>query len=149
MEIKHTIEVNTNKEVLWKWLTEFEKIKLWNKTILEEKPISNGEVKNGFKSNVLILEGKKKVWYENEITEYNPFRHLSITLKGGSLGKNPMAVHYTLNEINNKITLNYESYWKPAGLMLHLMLPIIKRMANQNAKTCLQELKTLIENQQG
>ncbi len=133
--------------MLWEWLTDFNKLQKWNKSIVEEELISSGEVGIGFVTKVLIKEGKKNIWYENEILKYEPNKALSIALKGGSLGKSPMIVDYMIKENNGLSELSYSCTWKPVGFLLWLLHPIIKKMANKNVDDVLIELKKQIENQ--
>ena len=145
MEINKTITLNCTKEVLWTWLTEFEKLKQWNDTILEEKQISTGATSKGHLSQVLIKEGNQKNWYQNEILEYQPPHLLKIALSGGNLGKNPMFVSYNISETTSQVKLNYNSQWKPSGIILRLLYPLIKMQATKNTEKVLTTLKTQIE----
>lgn len=145
MIIKKSIALNCSKEKLWEWLTEFEKIKSWNPDILEEEVISSGEVQPGFKSRMLILEGRKKNWYENEIQVFEPESELSTLLRGGGLGEGLMRVDYQIEVRGNQLELFYKSSWKPIGLFLKMMHPLIKIVANKNASDCLKRLKANVE----
>lgn len=145
MKIRKLIHINCSKEALWSWLTEFEKIKKWNSTILEEDHVSQGETRQGYKTRVLIKEGREKQWYDNEIMIYRPNECLKIVLSGGNLGKNPMFVEYLIKEKNNKIELTIASQWSPSGFVLKLLYPLIKIKAAKNTEEVLQELKNQIE----
>lgn len=145
MVIKRTILINTTPEEAWTWLTDFEKLRQWNPSMLREEVISTGEVIPGFKSRILIKEGKKEDWYDNEIIEYQPCTFLSISLEGGNLGKSPLVVDYSISREEQGIRLDYESRWTAIGLMFKLMVPIISRIANKNATKCLQDLKACVE----
>ncbi len=146
MLIKKTIKIDCNREQLWVWLTDFEKIKAWNKDILEEELAPVDEVTEGFKSRILIKEGKQKNWYNNEILTFQKGVHLSTSLTGGNLGKSPMVVDYHIKELENGIELSYQSSWKPIGFFLNFLYPVIRVMANKNADSCLRNLKSDIEN---
>jgi len=146
MKITKTILIDCNRNVLWSWLTEFEKLQKWNSTIVKEEAISTGEPQKGHKSKVLIREGKREIWYDNEIIEYQPGNLLRIALSGGTLGKHPMLVNYQINEIEDQIELTLNSYWKPSGILLHLLYPFIKIKATKNTVEVLQSLKHQIEN---
>lgn len=145
MLIQRTIFINASNKVVWDWLTEFEKLSTWNPTLLKEELISNGEPRAGFKSRILIREGKKEIWYDNEILEYRPYSLLRVSLEGGHLGKSPMTVDHALYEEGQGVRLEYESNWKPMGFMLKLLYPLISIMANKNATKCLEDLKSCIE----
>jgi len=145
MEIEKTLQINCTEHELWPWLTEFDKIQKWNTSILKEVLISKGEIKKGFLSKILIKEGKKDIWYENEILEYQPIHYLKISLKGSSLGKSPMIVEYRTSLQNNQLVLFYKTKWKPVGVLLKLLHPFIKKMSIKNIETTLSELKRLVE----
>lgn len=145
MEIQKSIIIDCKKEKLWIWLTEFEKLKIWNKNIVEEQHISNGEVKKGYKTKVLIKEGKGENWYNNEILEYERNNLLRIALSGATLGKNDMTVEYLIKKKGEYAELFIKSHWKPSGLILKLFYPIIKIKATKNTEEVLLELKQQIE----
>jgi len=145
MKIRKSIQIACTTEEIWSWLTEFEKLKTWNKTIIKEEAITQGEEKAGHKSKVLIREGKKEIWYDNKIMEYRPFELLRIALSGGTLGKHPMIVDYIISKKNNQVELTLESNWKPSGFMLKLFYPLIKMKATQNTVEVLNELKKQIQ----
>jgi carbon monoxide dehydrogenase subunit G len=147
MDINKSISLKCRPEELWAWLTEFGKLQKWNSTILEEQHISTGEVKAGYITRVLIKEGKEKIWYENEILNYQPYKLLKISLKGGNLGKAPMYIDYEIIDNQDRVELVYKSSWKPIGFMLKLMYPVIKKMANKNVDEVLAALKNQIERQ--
>lgn len=146
MNITKSIQIDCKKEELWSWLTDFEKLKKWNKTIVEEQHISEGNTRKGFKIKVLIKEGNRKIWYNNEIMVYQPNELLRIALSGGTLGTNPMIVEYVITKNNNQLELTLESKWKPSGFMLKLFYPFIKIKATKNTVEVLKELKNQIEN---
>ncbi|MHA7058362.1 hypothetical protein ACWGOQ_0014155 [Aquimarina sp. M1] len=103
------------------------------------------EIRSGFISKVLINEGGKEIWYENEIKDYNPSKYLSVILKGGNLGKSPMLVKYELIEKTGVVRLEYTCSWEPKEIFLKIIHPIIKKTANKNAEKVLSELKKQIE----
>lgn len=145
MDIHKSIQIDCTKEELWSWLTEFDKLRKWNKTIVEEQHISEGEARKGFKTKVLIKEGSKTIWYNNEIMEYQSNKHLRISLSGGTLGKHDMIVDYLINEMENRVELILKSHWKPSGVILNIFYPLIKRKATKNTEEILLELKQQIE----
>lgn len=118
----------------------------WNDSVLEAKKISSGEIRNGFKSKVLIQEGKKSEWYDEEIIEYSPFDKLAFQLKGKSLGKLPMMIVYKLAEVDGGVKISLDIEWLPSGFMLKLLHRIIEIMANKNVDADLNKLKVYLEN---
>ncbi len=146
MNFSNAISISCNPEELWAWLTEPEKIRSWNPEILEQETISAGEVGPGFRSRVLMKEGKKSVWYEEEILEFKPSTTLKMKLSGGSLGKGPMIMTYRLSDEGDKTKLSYANTWEPKGVILKLLHGIITKVAKKNVEGSLNKLKTEIEN---
>ncbi|MCH2020936.1 MAG: SRPBCC family protein [Saprospiraceae bacterium] len=144
MEIKKTKTFNCSTEKLWSWLNDFQKVKQWNKSILNEKHISIGEVRVGFISEVLINEASSQTWYRSEIQDYKIHQLLKFSLKGGKLGENPMIIEYELFDKNNKTLLNYKCSWEPGSFILKMAQPFISNITNKNADKALQELSKLI-----
>jgi carbon monoxide dehydrogenase subunit G len=144
MEIKKTKTFNCTTEELWSWLNDFQKVKQWNKSILDEKHISIGEVRKGFITEVLINEASTQTWYKSEILDYKIHQLLKFSLKGGKLGKNPMIVEYVLIDQNNKTLLNYKCSWEPGSFILKMAQPLITSITNNNAKNALNELSKLV-----
>ena len=131
-------------EELWTWLNDFGKVKQWNKTILDEKHISSGNIRVGFTTNILINEELSETWYTSEILRYDPSTFLSFSLSGGKLGKNPMIVEYRLIPEKNNTVLNYSCRWAPHGFMLKMADPVISRIARKNIENAFAELSKLI-----
>lgn len=121
-------------------------MKEWNISLLESENISTGDLKSRFKSRILMKEGKKSVWYENEIIEYNPYSHLRIVLKGGNLGKKPLFVTYDIVSVESGIKVNYERNWETNGFFMKLFSKQIIKAMDKNATNDLQELKNKLEN---
>jgi len=145
MNITKSIQINCTKEELWPWLIEFEKIQKWNTTILKEKLISTEKTEKGQTSEILIREGKREIWYNNEIIEYEPGKLLSIKLSGGSLGKHPMFVDYKIHQKEGQLEVLLESHWKPSGILLYLFYPLIKMKSAKNTEEVLMALKQQVE----
>lgn len=145
MNITKSIEIACTKDELWPWLIEFEKIKEWNSTIIKEEDISTEKTEKGQTSRILIKEGNREIWYHNEILEYDPKKLLKIKLSGGSLGKHPMVVDYELRQKQDRTELLFKSQWKPSGIVLYLLAPLIKMKSVKNAEEVLKALKLLVE----
>lgn len=145
MIINKTVEISCSAERLWQYLTELEKMQEWNVCLLKSEEISDGELRNGYKSKILMEEGKKTVWYENEILEFNAPNFLKIALSGGSLGKNPMIVTYSMVSNGESVKVDYINEWKPAGLFLKLFQSQIRKKMDKNSAKDLEMLKNKAE----
>ena len=145
MEITKKISLPCSSTVVWQWITEFDKIQKWNPTVLQEEILSSGQPGPGFKSKILLKEGKKELWYDSEITDYTPEKSLHMVLRGGNLGSAPMYLDYEIKEEMGKTELTYYNRWQPKGLMMKLLHPMIKKMADKNAGEVMRLLKNHIE----
>ena len=147
MRTQRTIEINAPAEILWVLLTDVEQLKRWTPEIISSEPMSPGPVRVGMRSQTKIKEGSRIVDYEGEITACDEPRHLELLLIGGSLGKNPMRVGYRMVPADDKTTLHYDADWRPQGILLWLMLPLIMWAGRNHASDALVRLKTLAEDE--
>ncbi len=147
MNIKKTNTFNCDAAELWSWLVEFEKIKKWNCSIIDKQDVSTGQASPGFKSKMLLKEGKKSVWYDSEILEYNPPSNLKMELRGGSLGKSPMFVEHHLKQNGGQVTHEYVVNWEPKGFLLKLFHKSIAKASSKNMDNEIITLRENLENQ--
>lgn len=145
MNFSKTININCTPEQLWNSLTDFEKARQWNSCLLENEKITEGEIGRGSRSRSLIREGKKSVWYEEEILEYAPYERLKMKLSGKNLGKNPMLSDYQLKDTGNGVQLTQAIEWLPSGLMLKLFHRMIEKMSKKNVERELNNLRQYLE----
>ncbi|MCP5098273.1 MAG: hypothetical protein GY943_22210, partial [Chloroflexi bacterium] len=115
--------------------------------VVSDDPVSDGQPRAGFISKTKIKEGSKIVEYESEIATYQPTSHLGLILRGGSLGKGPMHVDYRLSAEGDGTVLNFESRWKPHGILLKLMTPLLTKMSRKNIDADMHRLKAFAESQ--
>lgn len=145
MRIQRSIEVRCSQEHMWFLLTDPEQLKRWNTDIVREERDSD-EIGVGSRSRVLIREGAKEVWYENEILVYDEPSALTLQLRGGNLGDGPMSVAYTNRPIGpDAVEVTFTSEWAAVGLLLKLLSPIISMAARGNAQRAMERLKAVAE----
>ncbi|GEM_PF-3593497 len=147
MIIKKSLILESTDEKVWNYLTKFDRIQKWNECLLEHQKVSIGEPGPGYQSRILMQEGRKNVWYNEEILEYHSQKLLKIKLSGGSLGKAPMIITYELSEIEDGVQLDYTSHWEPKGLMYKLLHGMIESASEKKVEKDLQALKNKVENQ--
>jgi len=145
MILKKEIEIKCTAEKFWLYVTELEKMQEWNVCLLESENISSGKLQKGFKSKILMQEGKKSVWYDNEILEFNPHSLLKTSLKGGNLGKSEMIITYEIVPLADGIKVSYENDWEPKGLFMKLFSKKIYSSMDKNATKDLQKIKNEAE----
>ncbi len=76
---------------------------------------------------------------------FDPHDYIEIELREGSLGQNPMRVGYRLTPNGARTTLEMTGNWKPSGIMLRLMYPLILVPGRRNGRVALGRLKALAE----
>ena len=147
MHIQRTIEIRTRPEALWKLLTDAEQVKRWIPELVSDEPVTPGPDRVGSVSRLKVREGSRIVDYTSEITVYEPTTHFEIELKAGSLGAKPMRVSYEIKD--DPTLLRYTARWRPSGIMLRLMHPLIAVMARRNTRVTLQRIKAIAEEENG
>ncbi len=145
MKLTHTVAIDSSQETLWPLLTESEEIQRWNRDIVSDEPLTPGPPQVGARARLKIREGSRVADYESEITAIEPQRLLELELRGGSLGANPMYLSYCLTPAGRKTTLYYTVNWKPKGLMLRLMTPLLRVLSRRNIRVAMTRLKELAE----
>ncbi len=145
MHITHEEVYAVSQDRLWELLTEFEELQKWSSSVLSDTPITDGEPGPGFRTKMVIQEGKSQVEYESEILEYDPKSHLVLQLRGGNLGKGPMTLTYDLIPEGNATRLRYQTEWPPVGIMMKLMHPIITKMSRKNVAEQMESLRRVAE----
>ena len=145
MQTKTSIEIDASPETVWTLLTDPDKVMTWNPDIVANEPAEPGPGRVGHISVTKIKEGSRIVDYVTEVMVLEPEEYLEIEMREGSLGKNPMRVGYTLTPNRAGTTLEMTGNWKPSGIMLRLMLPLILLMGRRNSRVALGRLKALAE----
>ncbi|MGI9517174.1 MAG: SRPBCC family protein [Pirellulaceae bacterium] len=146
MNIKINIDIDAPVETVWHCITDIEQIKRWlSDDIIGVDPADPGPLHAGQKSRMQIKEGGRIAEYENEIIQCNELEQLELLMKGQSLGKNPMMMNYHLTPSNGRTSLQYVATWKPHGLFLWLMSPLISWLGRRNTAKAFTRLKALAE----
>ena len=147
MRITRSIGVACSRDRMWFLLTDVEQIQRWVAEILDQEDLTDGPIGPGTRSRVLVREGSKEVWYDHEILMYDEPDHLEFQLAGGSLGAGPMTVGYRVTGEDGRLAVHYRADWKPHGLVLTFMTPLITIMASRNARGAMERLKELAESE--
>ena len=146
MHIQLNTEIDAPVEIVWVCITDMEQIRRWlSDDIVGIDPADPGPLEAGQTSRMQIKEGGRIVEYENEIVRCDEPRQLEVLMKGKSLGKNPMTLNYRLAFANGRTSLQYVATWKPHGLLLRLMSPLISWFGRRNTAQALTRLKSLAE----
>ncbi len=145
MHIERTIQIRQPAEDLWAWLTETERVQRWNPSIISDEPTTPGPPGVGTRTRMKLREGSRIVDYETELTAYEPATAVALEMRGGNLGVSPMHIRYDLTSNHQGTELRYRARWRPRGLMLRLMSPMIGVMARRECNRSLARLKEIAE----
>ncbi len=141
MNIEHEIRIDRAPEALWPWLIETERVQRWNPSIVSDEATTPGPTGVGTRTKMKLREGSKIVDYETELTAYEPDSLVALEMRGGNLGASPMLVRYALSPAGRGTELRYQATWRPRGLMLRLMSPVISIVARRECRRSLARLK--------
>lgn len=149
MDLNQTIVINAPTTVVWTLLTDFDQMRRWMPDVVSCEVRSPGPLRAGLVSDMKITEGKKVVDYVSEIVTHEPQTRLTVRLSGGSLGKGPMDIDYRIVSDENSTTVHINTTWKPHGIVLSLMSPLINVLGKRNTATVMTRLKDLAESESG
>src|SRR5688572_7133956 len=134
MLLERTVDLAAPPARIWALLTDPEQVARWITEIVSDEPVTPPPVGVGTTTRMKMREGSRVVEYATEILAYTPERELEIEMRGGSLGAEPMRVSYRLSELGAATRLVYRSTWRPRGILLWLLLPLIIVMGRFNLR---------------
>ncbi len=144
MNLERTIDLAASPTRVWMCLTEPDLIAQWITELVSDEPITPAPTGVGTRTRMKIREGSRVVEYETEILAYQPQRELSIEMHGGSLGREPMRISYRLEDRGTSTRLVYRASWRPRGVVLHLLLPLIIVVGRRNLRRTLHRLAAFV-----
>lgn len=145
MDITLTREIAVPPLHLWAWLTEPDRIREWNPSVIKDEPETDGLPGPGFVSQMTIKEGRGFNTYRSEILSFVPCEFLEMSLSGGNLGAEPMVLSYAIAARGEASVLTYRTQWAPKGVMLVLLYPLIVWMSRRNVSEQIDVLKRVAE----
>lgn len=143
MLLERTIDLTAPPARIWTLLTEPEQIKRWITELVSDEPITPPPIGVGTKTRMKIREGPRIIEYTTELVAFTPPSELVIEMRGGSLGAEPMRVSYLLSDLGGSTRLVYRSSWRPRGLLLFMLLPLIILLGRRNLRRSLGKLAEL------
>jgi len=149
MKLTHSIVIDAPKDVVWEYVDDPERIKLWMHGVEENEVIHDtGGVGTTFR--MAIREGRKLTEYQGEVTARDPGRHLQVQMSGGCSSAGPMTVDYTVSdapsggtELDYLFRMQATGIWALMGpigrlfgkMMIRKFFRSLKRMAEEEART--------------
>ncbi len=151
MRIPYAMDVACEPGVLWPFLVETEKQKLWMKGLVENVPASEGPPGALRASTMRIKEGGRIQDYALIVTRYDEPVHLTVEMRGKAFGNGVMVVDYILTPRVGGTHLDYLCTFDApgAGLAMRLMMGIGSLFAKRMLRRFLGTLKDLAEREAG
>ena len=143
MHIERSTTIGASPQAVWELLIDPSRAGEWMPDVLSYETDST-EPAVGTISTMRVKESGKEVDYTTEILEYEALQHLTVEVRGGSLGANPMRVRYDVRPSGDGTAMTYRSDWKASGVMLTLMVPLIRFMAGRNATQAMNRLGQVV-----
>jgi carbon monoxide dehydrogenase subunit G len=148
VRIQITTHVACPADVLWDYIEEPEKQKLWMKGLLANESTSPGDQGVGSTFRMKIQEGMKVAEFNGLVTAREKPNRMEVTLDGGSFpAGSKLRVDYRLAEAGGKTRLDYTCVLEGGkfGFFMRLLLPLCKIFATMQAKSFMKTLKRLAE----
>ena len=148
MHIEYRDEIRCPVALLWPFIDNVEKQRLWLTTLIDVTPTSPVERAVGSTFDMRVREGRKISHYEGRINAYDPPRHLGVAFWGGRFGPGlVMKVDYRLADLGHRTRLEYYAEIDTASLSgpVKLTIPIARVFAFFQLRYFMRNLKRLAE----
>jgi hypothetical protein len=148
MHIDYRAEIRCPPAVLWSFIDDIEKQKLWLTTLVDVRPTSTLERAVGSTFDMRVREGRRISQYEGRINAYEPPRHLGVSFWGGRfLPGMVMHVDYRLADLGTRTRLEYYSEIDTESLRgpVKLAIPLARVFTFFQLRYYMRNLKRLAE----
>ncbi len=148
MRIERSLEILCSPLVLWNFIDDPEKMKLWMKGLQEIVPDQEGPTQVGHTFQMKIKEGRRVAVYREEVLAYDPPRRVKVRMSGGSL---PAGMHidadYNLVNQGGSTRLDYVCTGHASGAA-KLLAVIFRPITALQLRGFFKRLKKLAEEAQ-
>lgn len=148
MRIEYRMDVRCRPGLLWPFLDESDKQKLWLTTLIEIVPTSSNPRTVGATFDMRIREGRRISHYEGRINAYDPPRHLGVSFWGGAFPPGTlMRVDYRVADLDDHCRLEYYAEIDLSGMRgpSKLAIPLARVFAFFQLRYFMRNLKRLAE----
>ena len=151
MNIQVSTVVNDSADVIFTYLTETEKLKLWQTFLVESESLSNGTIGVGSKfRNVMShpgfdTSGIVTLELIGEVLVFEPNKQLKI--RGESNIAN-LIIDYRLYQVDDKTTIQQTADFELQGFLLRSISNLMNGFLVDQFQADLTKLKLLVEAQQ-
>lgn len=146
MRVHRQLKIDAPPAAVWRCLVEPELQKRWITQLVDETPDDASAVGVGATSSMRLREGDQVVTYRSKVTAWEPERHLSIQLTGGTFAEDmAMDVRYDLVPEAAGTTLDYDVVVPMKGFASKVLTPLLWLVASTNSIKDLARLSVVAE----
>lgn len=143
MLIERTVDLAAPPDRIWTLVTDPTQVAKWITELVSDEPTTPPPYGVGTTTRMKIREGARVIEYTTEILTFTPCTELALEMRGGSLGREPMRISYVLSDLGGTTRLLYRCTWRPRGILLWLLLPLIVVVGRWNLRRSLNRLAQL------
>lgn len=145
MKIQISVDINATPEVVWYWLGDPERAKVWMTSVTRTEYITRTPDLIGSTFREYVEEDGRGTWMHGAIVDYVPNERMAVHLEGDY---NAVDVVFTLEEVNGDTRLTQTADMHFKGLLRLTSLIFgraIKRNIIRQSSSEFQTLKTLCQ----
>ncbi len=141
-----TTELACSSAVVWPYLDDPEKQKLWIRGLLEVRPGVQKPGRVGSTFTLKVKEGPKVSEYQGEILGYEPGRLIKTKMWGGCL-KQGTSMHSEWRVIDQGATtrLEFTDSIEGVGGVMRIFLPLFRFFGRMQVRGWFRALKKIVE----
>lgn len=137
-----SIAMNKPAAAIFPWLTEPEKQKEWIFGLTESKPLTEGDLRVGARSQETMVIGEEQTTMTSEVTELDPGKLMAVKINSPGFDGD---IRYVLEEAGPSTTLRYIGHFQYKPFMLRLLEPLVTPSAQRKLEGDLWKLKSVVE----
>ncbi|NUQ74776.1 MAG: SRPBCC family protein [Polyangiaceae bacterium] len=136
------IEINKPAAAVFPWLTEPAKQKQWIFGLAEVKPLTEGDLRVGARSQETMVIGEEQTVMVSEVIELDPGKRMVVKITSPGFDG---QIRYVLDEAGASSTLRYIGDFQYKPFMLRLLEPLVTPSAQRKLEGDLMKLKAEVE----
>jgi uncharacterized protein YndB with AHSA1/START domain len=137
-----SVVMNRPAAAVFPWLTDGEKQKGWIFGLTESKPLTEGGLRVGARSQETMVLGEEQTVTESEVTALEPNKLMTVKITSQGFDG---EVRYVLEESGGSTKLRYSGDFQYKPFLLRLLEPLITPSAQRKLEEDLMKLKSLVE----
>jgi hypothetical protein len=145
MKVPFAMEVDCTPEILWTYLAEPSKQKLWMKGLESVEPEGDGPLATGSTAKMRIREGGRIAEYLSTIIAYEYPKHLAVAVTGKNFGDSALNLDYRLTDLAGRTRLDYLCSFEPKQFFMKLIMGLFAPFMRKQFTSFMATLKQLAE----